>query len=297
MVQLQLPPPLVLSHLWVYQPKSPAAWHPDRMGTVLGKQSPSQPGVQGFSNPRSSPRAEMWASPAHSCTQRPELSLTHSACLTSMCYPDADNDNVVSHPIKPLHCLHSSNYAEVWMPRSPTPQHTQPCPCAQNPGGPGIHREAGGSSSTTGLCKREVRKRQQGTQQTPRASVQGGEEEESLNERNGDFIPRPCKKCPQALKRVAGRTRSPSALVPWTGERKQEVLCLRVGSSNSRSAATSRRLPTSLFPPSERGHTFQNSPGAPMRPTRLGVVPPGTLTALSGVACGPARGQPRPTAG
>lgn len=68
MVQLQLPPPLVLSHLWVYQPKSPAAWHPDRMGTVLGKQSPSQPGVQGFSDPRSSPRAEMWASPAHSCT-------------------------------------------------------------------------------------------------------------------------------------------------------------------------------------------------------------------------------------
>lgn len=59
----------------------------------------------------------------------------------------------------------------------------------------GIHKEAGGSSSTTGLLKREVRKRQQGTKQIPRAFV-GGEEEESLNEHSGDFIPRPCKKCP-----------------------------------------------------------------------------------------------------
>lgn len=123
-MQLQLPPPLVLSHLWVYQPKFPAAWNPDWMGTVLGKQSPSQPGVQGFSDPRSSPRAEMWASPAHSCTQCPELSLTHSGCLTSMCYTDADNDNVVSHPIKPLHCLHSYYYAKVWTPRSPVPTNT-----------------------------------------------------------------------------------------------------------------------------------------------------------------------------
>lgn len=49
MLQLQLPPPLVLSHLWVYQPKFPAAWHPDQMGANLGKQSPSQPGMQGFS--------------------------------------------------------------------------------------------------------------------------------------------------------------------------------------------------------------------------------------------------------
>lgn len=45
---------------------------------------------------------------------------------------------------------------------------------------------------------------------------------------NGDFIPQPCKKCPQACKRVAGRTRSQSALVPWTGGRKLEV-CLPDG--------------------------------------------------------------------
>lgn len=54
----------------------------------------------------------MWASPAHSCTQCLELSLTHSGGLTSMCYTDAE-DSVVSHPIKPLHCLHSSYYTEV----------------------------------------------------------------------------------------------------------------------------------------------------------------------------------------
>ena len=40
----------------------------------------------------------------------------------------------------------------------------------------GIHGEAGDSSSTPGLLKREARKSQQGAQQTPRACVRGLEE-------------------------------------------------------------------------------------------------------------------------
>lgn len=57
----------------------------------------------------------------------------------------------------------------------------------------GIHKEAGGSSSTTGLLKR-------GSGSSRSLAIQkafvGGEEEESLNEHSGDFIPWPCKKCP-----------------------------------------------------------------------------------------------------
>lgn len=140
----------------------------------------------------------------------------------------------------------------------------------------GTHREAGDSSSTPGLLKREARKSQQGAQQTPRAFVQGGGGEESLNERSGDFILQPCKKCPQAHKRVAARTRSESALVPWTGGRKLRFCACRVGSSNSGSAATSRRFPTSLFPPSDQDPHFPEFTRGADEANQTGVVPPDT---------------------
>lgn len=166
----------------------------------MGKQSPCQPGVQSCSDPRHHPWSRDLGLP---CSQlcpvpgaRPDTQWVFNKHVLKRC---RQRQHGLPSPwaAGPLHCLHSSYSAKgAW-----THRHLQLCQCAQRclafTGGEEercthrplawVHGGTRGSTSATGLLKRELRKCQQGTQKVPKASAHEGGEEESLNEGNGDL--------------------------------------------------------------------------------------------------------------